>query len=85
MRDKLMKMIGEGDEWGGIETIAAVQNMIEVNCVSFNLRHRTFFMPHFEKLYHQIVFVTFNGSNHYDNAKNIQNVLTKPYVCIRDL
>lgn len=73
MRDELMEQIKTGDEWGGSETIAAVKDMFEVNCVLFNVNDRTFHMPNFEKLYRGIVFVAFKDLDHYDTVINIKD------------
>lgn len=70
-RDNLMEEI-EDDEWGGSETIAAVQDMYNVNCVSFDATSETFYMPLFQKKYEGIIFVTFTGNNHYDTVMEIK-------------
>lgn len=71
MRDELMKDIRTGKEWGAIETIAAVQDMYNVNCVSFDANDETFRMAEFQKECDKIVLVSFSGFNHYDTVIDI--------------
>lgn len=71
LRDKLMEKIRAGDEWGSVETIVAVQDIYNVNCVIFNSKG-DFRMAHFEKHNDGTVLVTYQGNNHYDTVVNIK-------------
>lgn len=71
MRDKLMKSIWEGKEWGASETIVAVRDMYNVNCVSFNENNGLIYMPHYQKAYDGIILVTFKNLNHYDTVMDM--------------
>lgn len=80
LRDQLMADLRSGAEWGSSETIAAVQNLHNVNCLIFydqSEAFNNFDMPYFDRRIFDdensgMVLVILRGE-HYDTVWNIND------------